>query len=223
MEETIDLRQYLFLLKEKKWLIVASALICGLVSALVSFFILTPVYEANTSLIVKKEVENEIAEMTTSDDLEFVQQLALTYGEIIKSKTVITSTIDKLGLDMTYEELAQAISITNVSDTQIIKISVQHNNPLIATEICNTIPQIFSEEVQRILNSSGVEVVDKATIPKNPIKPNKTKNIAIGMMIGIMASVSIIFLVELLNTKVKEPKDIEEILGIPVLGIVPKF
>ena len=147
MEETIDLREYFFILKKKMWIIVTSMIICGLISGIVSFFVLKPVYEANTSLIVNKEVENELAEMTTSDDLRFVQQLALTYGEIIKSRTVITSTIDKLDLDMTYEALAGAVSVTNVSDTQIIKISVQHNNPLIATKICNTIPEIFSKEI----------------------------------------------------------------------------
>ena len=223
MEETIDLREYFFILKKKMWIIVTSMIICGLISGIVSFFVLTPVYEANTSLIVNKEVENELAEMTTSDDLRFVQQLALTYGEIIKSRTVITSTIEKLDLDMTYEALAGAVSVTNVSDTQIIKISVQHNNPLIATKICNTIPEIFSTEVQRIVKASGVEVVDKAIVPENPIKPNKIMNIAIAVVLGAMASVFVIFLIEALNTKIKEPKDIEEKLGIPVFGVVPKY
>ena len=223
MEETIDLREYFFILKKKMWIIVTSMIICGLISGIVSFFVLTPVYEANTSLIVNKEVENELAEMTTSDDLRFVQQLALTYGEIIKSRTVITSTIEKLDLDMTYEALAGAVSVTNVSDTQIIKISVQHNNPLIATKICNTIPEIFSKEVQRIVKASGVEVVDRAIVPENPIKPNKKMNVLIAMVLGAMVSIFIIFLIEALNTKIKEPKDIEEKLGIPVFGVVPKY
>ena len=223
MEETIDVRKYFFILKKKIWIIVTSMIICGLISGIVSFFVLTPVYEANTSLIVNKEVENKLAEMTTSDDLRFVQELALTYGEIIKSRTVITSTIDKLNLDMTYEALAEAVLVTNVSDTQIIKISVQHNNPLIATKICNTIPKIFSKEIQRVVKASGVEVVDKAIVPENPIKPNKIMNIAIAVVLGAMASVFVIFLIEALNTKIKEPKDIEEKLGIPVFGVVPKY
>lgn len=223
MEETIDLRDYFFILKKKIGVILTSMIICGLISGIVSFFVLTPVYEANTSLIVNKEIENELAEMTTSDDLRFVQQLALTYGEIIKSRTVITSTIEKLDLDMTYEALAGAVSVTNVSDTQIIKISVRHNNPLIATKICNTIPKIFSKEVQRIVKASGVEVVDKAIVPENPIKPNKIMNIAIAVVLGAMSSVFVIFLIEALNTKIKEPKDIEEKLGIAVFGVVPKY
>ena len=223
MEETIDLREYFFILKKKLWIIVTSALVCGLISGLVSFFALTPIYQANTSLIVNKEVGNKVTEMTTTDDLNYVQKLAITYGEIIKSRAVITPTIEKLDLNMTYEELASAVSVTNVSDTQIIKISVQHENPKVAMKICNTIPSIFSEEVQRIVKASGVEVIDKAILPTNPIKPNKKMNVLIAMVLGVMVSVFIIFLIEALNTKIKEPRDIEEKLGIPGFGVVPKY
>lgn len=223
MEETIDLREYFFILKKKMWIIGLSAIVCGIISGLISFFVLTPVYEANTSLIVNKEVENEMTQMSTSDDLNFVQKLAVTYGEIIKSRTVITSTISKLNLDMTYEELLESISVTNVDSTQIIKISVKNTSPIVAAKICNTIPEIFSTEAQRVVKASGVEVIDKATIPENPVKPNKKMNIAIAMVLGVMGSVFLIFLKEALNTKVKEPKDIEEKLGIPVFGVVPKY
>lgn len=223
MEETIDLREYFFILKKKMWIIVLSAVICGVISGLVSFYVLKPVYEANTTLIVNKEVENETTQMTTSDDLNFVQKLALTYGEIIKSRSVITSTIDKLNLDMTYEDLSEAVSITNVENTQIIKISVKNENPRVAATICNTIPEIFSTEVQRIVKASGTEVIDKAAVPEEPIKPNKTMNILIATVLGAMVSVFVIFLREALNTKIKEPKDIEEKLGLPVFGVVPKF
>ena len=223
MEETIDLREYFFILKKKMWLIALSAIICGLISGLVSFFVLEPVYEANTSLIVNKEIENETTQMTTTDDLNYVQKLAITYGEIIKSRAVITSTIEKLKLDMTYEELEDIISVSNVLDTQIIKVSVEHKNPVLATKICNTIPQIFTTEVQRIVKASGVEVIDRAIVPEDPIKPNKIVNIAVGMILGLMVSTFVIFLKEVFNTSIKEPKDIEEKLGIPVFGVVPKY
>ena len=223
MEETINLREYFFILKKKMWLIGLSVIICGLISGLVSFFVLEPVYEANTSLIVNKEVENETTQMTTTDDLNYVQKLAITYGEIIKSRTVITSTIEKLKLDMTYEELEDIISVSNVLDTQIIKISVEHKNPVLATKICNAIPQIFTTEVQRIVKASGVEVIDKAIVPEDPIKPNKILNIAVGIILGLMVSALVIFLKEVFNTSIKEPTDIEETLGRPVFGVVPKY
>lgn len=223
MEETIDLREYFFILKKKLWIIALSAIICGLISGVVSFYVLPPIYEANTSLIVNKEIDDKETKMTTSDDLTFVQKLAVTYGEIIKSRTVITSTINKLNLDMTYDELLKAVSVTNVPDTQIIKISVQNKTPNIAAKICNTIPEIFSIEVQRVVKASGTEVIDKATVPEEPIKPNKKINVLIAMVLGAMVSIFVIFLLEALNTKIKEPKDIEDKLGLPVFGIVPKF
>lgn len=223
MEETIDLREYFFILKKKLWIIALSAIICGLISGVVSFYVLPPIYEANTSLIVNKEIDDKESQMATSDDLNFVQKLAVTYGEIIKSRTVITSTINKLKLDMTYEDLLEAVSVTNVPDTQIIKISVQHENPKVAAEICNTIPEIFSAEVQRVVKASGTEVIDKATVPEEPIKPNKKMNVLIAMVLGVMISIFVIFLLEALNTKIKEPKDIEDKLGLPVFGVVPKF
>lgn len=223
MEETIDLREYFFILKKKLWIIALSAIICGLISGVVSFYVLPPIYEANTSLIVNKEIDDKENKMTTSDDLNFVQKLAVTYGEIIKSRTVITSTINKLKLDMTYEELSETVSVTNVPDTQIIKISVQNKNPNIAVKICNTIPEIFSAEVKRVVKASGTEVIDKATVPEDAIKPNKKMNVIIAMVLGAMVSIFVIFLFESLNTKIKEPKDIEEKLGLPVFGVVPKF
>ena len=124
---------------------------------------------------------------------------------------------------MTYEELVGAVSVSNVPDTQIIKISVQDNNPVIATKICDKIPEIFTKEVQRIVKASGVEVIDKAIVPEEPIKPNKKMNIAIAMVLGIMASVFIIFLMEALDNKIKKPEDIETCIGIPVLGTVYEY
>ena len=223
MEETIDLREYFFILKKKMWIIALSAVICGVISGLVSLYVITPTYEANTTLIVNKEVEDETAQVSTSDDLNFVQKMAVTYGEIIKSKSVITSTINKLNLDMTYEDLLKEVSVTNVENTQIIKISVQNEDPKVAATICNTIPEIFSTEAQRIVKASGTEVVDKAIVPEKPIKPNKIMNILIAMVLGVMVSVFVIFLRQGLDTKIKEPKDIEKNLGLPVFGTIPKL
>ena len=223
MEETIDLREYFYILKKKFWIVALTAIIFGLISGLVSFFVLKPVYQSSTTLIVNKEVENEVTQMTTTDDLNYAQKLAVTYGEIIKSRTVITSTIKELGLNLSYEDIAETISVTNVENTQIIKISVENNNPNLATAICNTIPKIFDKEVKRVMKASGTEVIDKATVPTDPIKPNKKMNVLIAMVLGAMVSIFIIFLLEALNTKIKTPKDIEEKLGIPVFGVVPKY
>ena len=221
MEETIDLREYFGIIKKRSKIIVAITLIAMAVSGIVSFFVLSPVYEANTTLIVNKNESNESQTMT-GDDLNVTQKLAVTYGEIIKSRTVLNEVIKDLKLDMEYGELSGSINVSAVNNTQIISITVQDTNPKKAMDIANAIPKIFTEEAKRITKANGVEVIDTAVLPQSPVKPNKVMNVAIATVLGLMIGLFVVFLLEYMDTKIKKPEDIEKHLGLPILGVVPK-
>ena len=164
MEETIDLREYFGIIKKRSKIIVAITLIAMAVSGIVSFFMLSPVYEANTTLIVNKNESSESQTMT-GDEFNVTQKLAVTYGKIITSRTVLNEVIKNLKLDMEYGELSKSVNVSAVSDTQIISITVQDTNPKKAMDIANAIPKIFTEEAKRITKANGVEVIDKAVLP----------------------------------------------------------
>ena len=221
MEETIDLKEYFGIIKKKSKIIILITLIAMIASAVVSFFVLSPVYETNTTLIVNKSESSESQGMT-GDEYNVSQKLAVTYGEIIKSRSVLNEVIKSLGLNMTYGELVSKISVSPVSDTQIISIKVQDTNPKKAMDIANAIPKVFTKEVQRITKANGAEVIDTAVLPENPIKPNKLMNVAIATVLGLMISLFVVFLLEYMDNKIKKPEDIEKHLGLPILGVVPK-
>lgn len=221
MEETIDLREYFGIIKKRSKIIVAITLIAMAVSGIVSFFVLSPVYEANTTLIVNKNESSESQTMT-GDEFNVTQKLAVTYGKIITSRTVLNEVIKDLKLDMEYDELSEKINVSAVSDTQIISITVQDTNPKKAMDIANAIPKIFTEEAKRITKANGVEVIDTAVLPQSPIKPNKVMNVAIATVLGLMIGLFVVFLLEYMDTKIKKPEDIEKHLGLPILGVVPK-
>ena len=221
MEETIDLKEYFGIIKKKSKIIILITLIAMIASAVVSFFVLSPVYETNTTLIVNKSESSESQGMT-GDEYNVSQKLAVTYGEIIKSRSVLNEVIDSLGLNMTYDELVSKISVSPVSDTQIISIKVQDTNPKKAMDIANAIPKVFTKEVQRITKANGAEVIDTAVLPENPIKPNKLMNVAIATVLGLMIGLFVVFLLEYMDNKIKKPEDIEKHLGLPILGVVPK-
>lgn len=221
MEETIDLREYFSIIKKRSKLIVIITLIAIIVSAIISFFMLSPVYETNTTLIVNRN-ESVQGQNMTGDEYTVSQKLAVTYGEIIKSRTVLNEVIENLNLDMTYSQLSSMVSVTPVGDTQIINIKVQDTNPKKAMNIANAIPKVFTKEVKRITKANGAEVVDKAVLPQNPIKPNKVMNVAIAAVLGVMISLFLIFLLEYMDTKMKKPEDITKHLDIPILGVIPK-
>ncbi|MBC5995800.1 hypothetical protein EAI30_00065 [Romboutsia ilealis] len=221
MEETIDLREYFSIIKKRSKIIVIITLIAMLVSAAVSFFMLSPVYETNTTLIVNRSEAVQDQNMT-NDEYTVSQKLATTYGEIIKSRTVLDEVIDELKLDMTYSQLASMVSVSPVGDTQIINIKVQDTNPTKAMNIANAIPKVFTKEVKRITKANGAEVVDKAVLPQNPIKPNKVMNVAIATVLGVMIGLFLVFVLEYMDTKMKKPEDITKHLDLPILGVIPK-
>ncbi|MEG0180330.1 MAG: Wzz/FepE/Etk N-terminal domain-containing protein [Romboutsia sp.] len=221
MEETIDLREYFAIIKKRFWIIAIITGVAIVLSAIVSFFVLKPVYQSNTTLIVNTDKIGD-TQTVTGDQINVTQKLAVTYGEIIKSRTVLESVINNLNLEMTYGELSGKITVSPVKDTQIINISVQDTNANKARNIANEIPKVFTKEAKRITKANSVEVIDKAIVPTNPIKPNKMMNVAIAAVLGLMIGLFVVFIMEYLDNKIKTPQDIERHLGLPILGVIPK-
>ena len=220
MEETIDLREYFAIIKKRFWIIALITVVAMVVSGVISFFMLSPVYESKSTLIVNTE-KNEETQMITGDQFSVSQKLAVTYGEIIKSRAVLESVISNLKLDSEYEDLVEQITVSPVKDTQIISISVQDTNPKKARDIANEIPKVFEKEVKRITKANDIQVIDKAILPQGAIKPNKMMNVAIAAVLGMMIGLFVVFLIEYLDNKIKTPQDIEKHLGLSVIGVIP--
>ena len=220
MEETVDLREYFGIVKKRFWIVALITIIAVVVSGVISFFMLNPVYEAKSTLIVNTE-KNEETQMITGDQFNVTQKLAVTYGEIIKSRSVLDDVIKNLKLDDKYGDLVKHVTVSPVKDTQIISISVQDTNKEKARDIANEIPKVFKKEAKRITKANDIQVIDKAILPQNPIKPNKMMNMAIAAVLGAMIGLFVVFLIEYLDNKLKIPQDIEKHLGLSVLGVVP--
>lgn len=220
MEETIDLKEYFLIIKKKAWIIALITSMAMLASGLISFFVLSPVYQTKTTLIVNSD-KAPGTDVITGDQISVSQKLAVTYGEIIKSKTVLDEVANQLKIKGGYQTIEKKLTVSPVADTQILEISVEDTNPQRAADIANTIPAAFTKEVKRITKANNVEVIDKAIVPKSPIKPNKIMNIMISAILGIMASLFVIFLLEYMDNKIKSPQDIEKHLGLPLLGVIP--
>lgn len=220
MEETIDLKEYFKIIKKRAWIVGLITSVAIIVSAIISFFVLSPVYESNTTILVNSDKARG-TDIITTDQINVSQKLAVTYGEIIKSKSVLDEVTKTLGIKGGYEEIADKINVSSVNETQIISVSVQDTNPQRAADIANVIPKAFTKEVKRITKANSVNLIDKGIVPKIPIKPNKVMNVIIATVLGIMISLFVIFLLEYLDNKMKTPQDIEKHLGLPLLGVVP--
>ncbi|HWQ42533.1 MAG TPA: Wzz/FepE/Etk N-terminal domain-containing protein [Desulfosporosinus sp.] len=226
MEEEIDLRQYLGVLRKRWIIVVVIPLIAALTSGVISFFILKPVYQASTTLIVgKKAAESGQAaqQMLDNNVLLANQQLAKTYATIAQSRTVEQNVIKDLDLPMTVAGLDKMIAINPVKTTEVLEIMVTNETPELAASIANKMAEEFSKTVIEIKKVDSVSILDIAEIPTNPVKPNKTLNMLIAFIVGLMAAVGLVFLLEYFDNTVKTSNDIEQLLGIPVLGVIPIY
>ena len=190
-----------------------------------SVFLKPPLYKGNTTLILvkKKTGYEEGTAAPTQNDIILNQKLVTTYSEIIKSRRVLNQVVNKLNLGYSSGELSKNITVSSVSDTEIIKISVSDENNNKASQIANTIADVFKEEVMEIYSLENVSIIDKAEVQDNPYNVQILKDVAIFLMVGLVVSVGIMFVVYYFDTSVKSTEEIESKLGIPVIGNVPRY
>ncbi|WHH57518.1 Wzz/FepE/Etk N-terminal domain-containing protein [Petroclostridium sp. X23] len=218
----MELREYLQIIRKRIWLVVIITLISTIASAVVSFFVLEPVYQSNTSLYVGKKIDGQSA--IAYQDLLLGNQLVKDYRELVKSRLVANLVISELKLEnMTTGRMSQKLGVNLKNDTRLIEITAEDTKAELAAQIANKVAEVFQVKVVEIMDVENVQVIDKAEIPLNPIKPKKYLNVAIAAFIGLMLGFGIIFLIEYLDNTLKTPTDVERHLELPVIGTIPVF
>jgi len=220
LEETVWLLEIAKIIKKRLWLIITLIVIsCG-ISAGISFYALTPIYQAQTQILVNQKITSEevYTWQTTETDLRLIN----TYNVILTSPAILTRVIEKLNLTLTPATLTERIFVSNESDSKVVNIRVEDPNPSQATEISNTLAEIFKEEVPRLMSVDNISILSAAKLSDKPIpvKPNKILNIVIGGFVGLMLGIGLTLLLELLDNTIKSESDVETLLNLPVIGIV---
>lgn len=207
---------------KKRWLLIVSVTLMCLIggSIFVLFFGPEPVYQSSTTVLVNYRAEE--TNKLTQSDLTTSQKLVATYNEIIKSATILEPVIKALDLDMTADQLLKNIGVAQVNDTEIIKITVKNEDPELSRDIANTIANVFSKEISKIMKVDSTSTLDVAKTPTTPLSQNKITKIAIAGILGMMISVGLVFVLEYLDRTVKTADETEKLLGVPVLGVIPK-
>lgn len=220
MEDSVNLKQILEVIKKRLWVIALITIIAATVSGVVSFFVLTPVYEARTQILVNQAKSKE--QFYNSYELQTNVQLIQTYNDIIKSPAILGEVTKQLDLDMTPKQLSNQIQVTNSQDSQVAHIVVQDTNARLAVKIANTTAAVFKKEVPKIMSIDNVSILAKAELDESlsPIKPQPLMNIAMGIVVGLMLGVGLSFLLEYLDSSIKDERDIDQIMELPVIGVI---
>lgn len=223
MEETISLKELMQTIRKRLRLILSITFIAVLITGVISYFVLTPVYQASTQLLVNQSKGQQTPYQY--NEVQTNLQLINTYNVIIKSPAILEEVIKDLDLHMTVNELVSKITVQNETNSQVVNLSVTDPNPAKAAEIANKIAEVFKTQIVKIMSVDNVSILSKATVASHPspVKPKPVLNIAIALVVGLMVGVGLAFLLEYLDNTVKTEQDIEQLIGVPVLGVIAKM
>ena len=214
----IDVLYLLRKLWSKKFFIIFVGLLVGTIALLGSVFFIKPKYTSTTRIYV---VSRSSDTSLTNQDLQAGSYLVNDYKEVITSSEVLSSVIDQEKLSMSTDELSKDIAVTIPTDTRVISIAVTDTDAQRACDIANTVREVAAEKIKAVTKVDDVTTLESATKPSHPSSPNVKKNAAIGALAGVFLAVVGILVAEVLDDRVRRPEDIEEVLGMTLLGVVP--
>lgn len=220
--EELELRQYWGIVRKRWLMIISIPVLAAIVSALLSMFVIKPQYSSDTTLLVNQKPTASTSTGVQYDDILASQALVKTYSDIIKSKTIEQAVIDKLGLSLTAPQLDGMISVSSPDQSEVIDVSVVSPSQSEATNIANSLAQVFQNKAQNLMNVQNVRIIDAATNPASPspVKPNKKLNVAIAFILGLLVSLGIAFLIEYLDNRLKTEEEVRRFINYPVLGSI---
>lgn len=219
-EISVNIAELIHVLCSKIHIIVLSAILTALVAFLATKLFMTPVYTSVTKLYVMTK-NGENSSSATYTELQSGSMLTKDYMEMVKSRPVLEKVISELNLDMEPEDLEEMITTETPTETRIMSIYVQSTSPKQAKQIADAVRNAVNVQIKQIMNVDSVNTVEEANLPMYPSSPSTKKNMLIGGLLGILASVGIVLFVYLSDDTLKTPADIERYLGLNVLTSIP--
>lgn len=221
----MNLQDFLKLLRTR-WITVCAVALLTVLGTAIYTMLITPLYQASTRLFVSTSAGSSLAE--TYQGNRFSQERVVSYAELLKGKTLAQRTVDKLGLDISAEELQKKVSASAKLDTVLITVSVVDESPVRARDIANALSDEFVVLVRELETPEGaaspdarVVVEQRASIPEGPVVPKTSRNIAVGALLGVALGIGLAVLRDHLDNTVKSRGVLEEITDAGLVGSIP--
>ena len=230
--EEIDLKELFQIFWDKKISMIIIVTLFIIIGMIYSYAYITPVYTSATTLVLTKvnsedkqtsQTTQQTTESITTSDIILNSQLVSTYSELVKSKKVLRKVISNLNSDISENELRRSVSVSSVKDTEFIEIDVTNANPVLAAQFANEIAKVFTENVTEIYSINNIHIIDDAEASNSPSNINHKKDCVIFAFLGIVAGAMYVLLLNMFDTTIKSPQDIEKITKLSVLVTFPYY
>lgn len=224
-EEGIKVQELFSILKKRWKLICITTLTATIFAAIISIFFIPPKYETSAKVFIGKEGStiNGIDQNYNGNDVEMYQKLLKTYAEVIQTNDLVEKAIDMKNFSLKSNDLLKNLKVTPTVDTQIIEIKYLNENKILAKNVLDSIIDEFIIESKQLIPNGNVKIIESVKMPESPVSPNKRINIAIAFFLGLIVSAGLSFFLEAIDSTFKKREQLEEILELPVLGVIPYY
>jgi capsular polysaccharide biosynthesis protein len=221
----LTLREVLQILWKRAWVIVLVAVVL-VGSAVGASLVQTPVYEASSKLLLGQKQADDPLPSNLMGEVEGLQQLTHTMVTAVDSRPVAKETIQRQGLQMDPQVLLDNLTVEQLEDTQFLQLTYRDSDAARAQEIVNAVSDVSSDKIAGANASPSnitVMVWEHAAVPRAPVSPDPVRNGVLALALGLMLGAGLAFLLEYLDDQWRSPGEVEQVSGVPTLGIVPEF
>lgn len=217
--DEIDVLALLHKLWTKKLLILFTAFYFAAFSFLGTYFFIQPTYTSTTRIyVVNQATDNN---NLSAQDLQAGTYLANDYKEIITSNDVLSEVIKDEKLNLSETELSKMVSVNIPTDTRLISISVKAKTGQDAQVLANKVREVASKKIKNVTKVDDVTTLGEAKLPSSPSSPNIKRNVLLGAILGGFVAIVAVLVREVLDDRIRRPEDVEDVLGMTLLGIIP--
>ena len=188
-------------------------------SFLGTYFFIQPTYTSTTRIyVVNQATDNK---NLSAQDLQAGTYLVNDYKEIITSNDVLSEVIKDEKLNLSEAELSKMVSVNIPTDTRLISISVKAKTGQDAQVLANKVREVASKKIKTVTKVEDVTTLEEAKLPSSPSSPNIKRNVLLGAILGGFVAIVAVLVREVLDDRIRRPEDVEDVLEMTLLGIVP--
>ncbi|RYL95755.1 capsule biosynthesis protein [Sporolactobacillus sp. THM7-4] len=219
MNKTLGLKEIYIILRKRLWMIAAITVTAGVIGAIATHFFMTPMYGATTRILV---YQGNGKMLYDSNAVQTNVDLVTTYSELINDPSILNQVIQNLDLNMSAEELQSRLTVETNEKSQIFSLTAKTERADLSVRIVNNAAKVFKAQVRKMLKVDNVSLLSPAILSASdaPVSPSLPKNVMIAVLLGLLLSVGLAFLLAYLDQTIKTEEDIEQRLGLPIVGVI---
>lgn len=217
--DTINILEIIYTLKSKWRNIVIVVLIITIIVSLYSFFLISPLYSSNLKVFIGKNSVSD--DGYNYEDMTIYQHLAKTYSELIPTEDIIKKAISHTNLDIDSKDIIKGLEVTNDENSQIISLTYKHKEIEYSKIVLDAITEEFIRESRDLSPNASIKIIESSKYPIYPCNLDSIRNIIVGLVTGLFFGITIVLMMEYTSGTFKNKEQIEDAIGLPVIGVIP--